>query len=133
MDADQSTNIGIDNEVVGVIMNKLIDDVCDQIKSNKVLMDNMKNGKEDIEKNDEDAFSAEVDTPLIDVVSTDVVSKFPVITDTLRKNLTVKGLLEILESANIHKGRRLTKCFFTKQVGNDRNNLFLLFAIWKKK
>ena len=139
MDADQSTNIGIDNEVVGVIMNKLIDDLCDQIKSNNnVLMDNMKNGKENIEKNDEDAFSAEVDTPLIDVVSTDVVSKFPVITDTLRKNLTVKGPDDLqnqdkIESANIHEGRRLTKCFFTKQVGNDRNNLFLLFAIWEKK
>ena len=85
--------------------------------------------------NDEDAFPAEGYTPLIDIVSTDIgylhfnnVTKFPVITDNLSKNLTVKGPDDLqnqdkIGSANIHKGRRLTKCFFTKQVGNDRNNL----------
>ena len=36
VDAHQSTNIDIDNEVVDVIMNKLIDEVCDEIESNKV-------------------------------------------------------------------------------------------------
>ena len=98
-------------------------------------MSNMNNEKENIEKNDEDAFSAEVDTPLIDIVSTGIgylhfnnVTEFPVIKDTLRKNLTVKGPDELqnqnkIGSANIHKGRILTKCFFTKQVRNDRNNL----------
>ena len=57
-DADQSTNISIGNEVVDVIMNKLIDKVCDEIESNNVQMGNMNNEKENIEKNDEDAFSA---------------------------------------------------------------------------
>ena len=52
------------------------------------------------------------------------------ITDTLRKNLTVKGPDNLqnqdkIGSANIREGRRLTKCFFTKQVGNDRKNLIL--------
>ena len=136
-DADQSTNISIGNEVVDVIMNKLIDKVCDKIESNNVQMGNMNNEKENTEKNDEDAFSASVDKPLIDIVSTDIgylhfniVTKFPVITDTLRKNLTVKGPDNLqnqdkIGSANIREGRRLTKCFFTKQVGNDRNNLIL--------
>ena len=36
VDAHQSTNIDIDNEVVDVIMNKLIEEVCDEIESNKV-------------------------------------------------------------------------------------------------
>ena len=40
-DAGQSTNTGIDNEVVDVIMNKLIDEVCDEIESNKFQMSNM--------------------------------------------------------------------------------------------
>ena len=35
VDVDQSTNIEINNEVVDVIMNKLIDEVCDEIESNK--------------------------------------------------------------------------------------------------
>ena len=81
-------------------MNKLIDEVCDEIESNKVQMDNMNNEKENIEKNDEDAFSVEVEMPLIDIVSTDIgylhfnnITKFPMITVTLRKNLTVKTLM----------------------------------------
>ena len=98
-------------------------------------MDNMNNEKENIEKNDEDSFSAEADTPLIYVVSTDIgyihfnnVTKLPVTTDTLAKNLTVKRPNNFqnqdkIGSADIHKGRRLPKCFFTKQVENDRSNL----------
>ena len=46
-------------------MNKSKDEVCEEIESNKVQVDNMNNEKENIEKNDEDAFSAKVDTPLI--------------------------------------------------------------------
>ena len=81
----------------------------------------MNNEKENIEKNDEDAFSAEVDKPMIDIVSTEIgylhfsnVTKFPVITDALRKNLTVKGPDALqnqdkIGSANIHKGRKSTK------------------------
>ena len=72
VDADQYTNIGTDNWVVDVIMNKLKDEVCDETESNKAQMDNMNNEKENTEKNDEDAFSAEVETPLIDIVSTDI-------------------------------------------------------------
>ena len=53
-------------------MNKLKDEVCDETESNKAQMDNMNNEKENTEKNDEDAFSAEVETPLIDIVSTDI-------------------------------------------------------------
>lgn len=50
------------------------------------------------------------------------------ITDALRKNLTVKEHDELqnlgkLGSASIQKCRKLTKCFFTKQVGNDESNL----------
>ena len=45
VDADQSTNISADNEVVYVIMNKLIDKDCDEIESNSVEMDNMNNKK----------------------------------------------------------------------------------------
>ena len=33
-DADQSTNISTENEIVYVIMNKSIDEVCDEIESN---------------------------------------------------------------------------------------------------
>ena len=62
------------------------------MESNKVQMDNINNEKENIEKNDE------VETPLKDIVSTDIgylhfnnVTRFPVITDTRRKNLAVKG------------------------------------------
>ena len=84
-------------------MNKLIDEVCDEIESNKVQMDNMNNEKENIEKNDENAFSAEVEMPLIDIVSTDIVylhfnniTKFPIITVTLRKSLTVKRPNELI-------------------------------------
>ena len=94
VDAERSTNLGIDNEAAFVIMNNLIGEVCDEIKSNKVQMDNMNNEKENIEKNGEDAFSTEVDKPLINVVSMEIgdllfnnVTKFQVITDTL----TVKG------------------------------------------
>ena len=53
-------------------MNKLKDEVCDETESNKAQMDNMNNEKENTEKNDEDPFSAEVETPLIDIVSTDI-------------------------------------------------------------
>ena len=53
-------------------MNKLKDEVCDETESNKAQLDNMNNEKERNEKNDEDAFSAEVETPLIDIVSTDI-------------------------------------------------------------
>lgn len=53
-------------------MNKLKDEVCDETESNKAQLDNMNNEKESTEKNDEDAFSAEVETPLIDIVSTDI-------------------------------------------------------------
>ena len=120
-------------------MNKLIDENCDEIESNKVQMDNMNNEKENIEKNDEDTFSVEVDMPLKNIASIDIgylhfinVTKFPVITDTLRENLTVKRPDELqnqekIGSANIDKGRRLTKCFFTKQAGNDRNKGIILF------
>ena len=92
-------------------------------------MENINTGKEIIEKNDEDAFSGEVDTPQIDIVSTNIgylhfnnVTKFPVITDTLRKNLTVKGPDDVqnqdkIGSANIPKGRGLTKCFFYQASG----------------
>ena len=78
-------------------------------------MDNMNNEKENIEKNDEDSFSAEADTPLIYVVSTDIgyihfnnVTKLPVTTDTLAKNLTVKRPdnfqnQDKIGSADIHK------------------------------
>ena len=50
------------------------------------------------------------------------------ITDALRKNLTVKEHDELqnlgkLGSASIQKCHKLTKCFFTKQVGNDESNL----------
>ena len=45
VDADQSTNISADNEVVYVNMNKLIDKDCDEIESNSVEMDNMNNKK----------------------------------------------------------------------------------------
>ena len=45
VDVDQSTNISADNEVVYVIMNKLIDKDCDEIESNSVEMDNMNNKK----------------------------------------------------------------------------------------
>ena len=88
-----------------------------------------------IEKNGENAFSAEVDMPLIDIVPTDIgylhfnnITKFPVRTDTLRKYLAVKGPDNLqnqgkIGSANIHKKRRSSKFFFTKQLGNDRNNL----------
>ena len=78
-------------------------------------------------------------------------TKFPVLTVTLSKSLTVKGPDDLqsqgkIWSANIPKWRRSTKFFFTKQVGKDRKNLipsfgfcvaqkilFLLFAIWKRK
>ena len=82
-----------------------------------------------IEKNGENAFSAEVDMPLIDIVPTDIgylhfnnVTKFPVRTDTLRKYLAVKGPDNLqnqgkIGSANIHKKRRSSKFFFTKQLG----------------
>ena len=53
VDADHSTNIDTDNEVVDVIVNGLIDKVCNEIKSSKVQMDNINNVKENIEKNDE--------------------------------------------------------------------------------
>ena len=46
-------------------MDKSKDEVCEEIESNKVQVDNMNNEKENIEKNDEDAFLAKIDTPLI--------------------------------------------------------------------
>lgn len=36
VDADHTTNIGTDNEVADVIMNKLINEVCNDIESTKV-------------------------------------------------------------------------------------------------
>ena len=84
-----NTNIGTDNEVVDVIMNKLTDEVCNEIESNEIQMSNMNNEKENIEKNDEDVFSAQEDRPLTGIVSTDIgylhFTKFLVISDTLRK------------------------------------------------
>ena len=57
----------------------------------------------------------------------DEVTGCPTMTDSLRTNLMNKGHVlqnqDKIGSALIHNGRRLTKSFFSKHVGSDRNNL----------
>ena len=58
----------------------------------------------------------------------DEVTGCPTMTDSLRTNLVNKGP-DVLQnqdkigSALLHNGRRLTKSFFSKLVGSERNNL----------